>query len=138
MYYRLPQYNVPYKGAGSLRSSVGDLSHLLIAHMNNGTYKNIRILNNSTISLMHNFSSKCRGPGADYYSGYGFGWLIYNVSNMSGHDGDTFGGHGKMKWNQTNDLGLIYFWNGSNTINDLYRTMSLIVDLESELLKNIN
>jgi len=76
---RLPFYDVPDSAAGGLLTSVEDLSHFLIAHMNNGTYKSVRILNNSTVELMHTIY--CENTNSDAISfSYGFGWMFFNIS----------------------------------------------------------
>jgi CubicO group peptidase (beta-lactamase class C family) len=94
--------------AGGLFTNTNDLSKYLIAHMNGGVYKGIRILNESTIEEMH----KIQYP--DGY--YGLGWYIFkdNDSCMEGHTGQL-PGFGSMMYsystNSTEKLGIIYFWN---------------------------
>jgi hypothetical protein len=87
---------------------------------------------------MHSFNAKYIGEADDYLKAYGFGWFLYNSTNISGHNGDTIGGHVKIKWNQTNDIGLIYFWNSSigNSVLGLDERLDLTEKLETELLKN--
>jgi CubicO group peptidase (beta-lactamase class C family) len=58
--------------AASLRTSVEEFSHFLIAHMNGGMYNDVRILNESTIELMHTEHY----PLNDQGYGYGLGWII--------------------------------------------------------------
>ena len=68
-----PHYgmHVIYPSA-SMRTSVEEYSHFIIAHMNGGKYKDVRILNETTIELMH----------TTYYPmdknkwNYGLGWMI--------------------------------------------------------------
>jgi CubicO group peptidase (beta-lactamase class C family) len=136
-YIKLPRYNFPLIGAGGLRTSVEDLSHFLIAHMNNGSYKNVKILNNSTINMMHELDYYVTGPGQRIYTGFGLGWCIYNDSNISGHDGDLPAGHARMKWNKTNNLGIIYFWNSDEYPCNNYVRIGLIADLQKELIKKV-
>ena len=148
VYIKHPYYDVPLSGAGSLRTTVEDLSHFLIAHMNNGVYKGVRILNNATVCLMHNASSveddidliaiKYNIP--DYVSNYGLGWMIYNSSyyktDYSGHDGDTFGSHAIMRMNPSNKTGIIIFWNSDAKKFDGYNgPWDVWLPLEKELLK---
>ncbi|KYK27867.1 hypothetical protein AYK20_01925 [Thermoplasmatales archaeon SG8-52-1] len=133
-YMKSYTYNFPLTGAGGLRTTVEDLSHFLIAHMNNGSYKNVRILNNSTVELMHNISAVTAGR---LYYGFGLGWLIYNDTNFSGHDGDLLGGHARMKWNMPGNFGIIYFWNSDEHPGNFYDRLVILKDLEKELLKNL-
>jgi len=106
-YFSLKHYDLPYTAAGSLRTNVLDLSHFMIAHMNNGTYNGIQILNNTTVKLMHTVHGS--GPMFDY----GLGWIIFNESDGKyyGHGGSTFGGEAVMKYRVSDNVGVIYFWN---------------------------
>lgn len=55
LYLPLPYYDTKgFAGMGGIRTTLTDISHFLIMHMNNGTYKDVRILDNETINLMHN------------------------------------------------------------------------------------
>jgi CubicO group peptidase (beta-lactamase class C family) len=137
-YFKLPRYNFPLMGAGGLRTSVEDLSHFLIAHMNNGTYKNVKILENETINMMHKLDYYVTGVGKRIFTGFGLGWCIYNDSNFSGHDGDLPAGHARMKWNKTNDLGIIYFFNSDEIPCDTAKRIGILADLQKELLKNVD
>jgi CubicO group peptidase (beta-lactamase class C family) len=100
-----------YYAAGGLYSTVNDLSHFLIAHMNDGVYNGIRILKKETVELMHTIL-----PGNLIGSfWYGLGWL--NITWMgitvSGHGGGNPGVQTIMVYNQTSDVGVIYFADGS-------------------------
>ena len=111
---RFPHYDFGATGVGGLITSVEDLSHILIAHMNRGVYNGVRILNESTIKLMHtkqypnNFdeNSKCY---------HGLGWWIYpkewHTMKFEGHPGMILGGGALLWMNQSKDLGIIYFIN---------------------------
>ncbi|MBN1861032.1 MAG: beta-lactamase family protein [Candidatus Thermoplasmatota archaeon] len=95
--------------AGGLYSTVSDLSHFLIAHMNNGVYNGTRILQNDTVSLMHTFQ-----PGNSLR--YGLAWMQTQISNKltaSGHAGDLHGVDTWMLYNETDDTGIIYLANGN-------------------------
>jgi len=73
----------PQDPAGSLFSTVIDLSHLLIAHLNEGIYKERRILKKETIGEMHKLQA---GAGASG-SGMALSWF----RNM--HDGHVMLSH---------------------------------------------
>lgn len=148
VYIRYPYYDAPVSGAGGLRTTVEDLSHFLIAHMNNGVYNGVRILNNATACLMHNCSSsidfsKLIGKNysiPEYFSAYGLGWFIYNSSyykmDYSGHDGDTLGSHAIMRMNPGNKTGIIIFWNSDAKKSDEYKgPWNVWLPLEKELLE---
>jgi CubicO group peptidase (beta-lactamase class C family) len=101
--------NVSYP-AGGLRTTISDLSHYLIAHMNNGFYNGKRILKNETMELMHSVQY----PGSfDGNYTYGLCWMIWNESNETygGHSGGILGGRAEMWYRQSDNTGVIYFWN---------------------------
>ena len=111
---RIPFYNVPKSGAGGLITSVEDLSHFLIAHMNNGTYKNVKILNNSSVELMHTIYTD-NSTSSGFRFSYGLGWMFYEINGtyFQGHDGDTPGFTARKVFNEENKTGIIFFFNRS-------------------------
>jgi CubicO group peptidase (beta-lactamase class C family) len=95
--------------AGGLYSTVSDLSHFLIAHMNEGVYQDTRILEKETIELMHQIQP-------DNNIGYGLAWMQTKISprlTVTGHGGDLPGTDTWMLYNQTEDIGVIYLANGN-------------------------
>jgi CubicO group peptidase (beta-lactamase class C family) len=95
--------------AGGLYSTVEDLSHFLIAHMNEGVYQGTRILEKETVDLMHHIQP-------DNAIGYGLAWMQTKISprlTATGHGGDLPGTDTWMLYNQTEDLGVIYLANGN-------------------------
>ncbi len=95
--------------AGGLYSSVSDLSHFLIAHMNDGVYNGTRILQKETVDLMHHILP-------DNNIGYGLAWMKTQVTKhltATGHAGDLAGTDTWMLYNQTQDRGIIYLANGN-------------------------
>ncbi len=91
-----------YPGPGSVRilSTVVDLSKFLIAHMNNGVYDTVRILEESTIQLMHTTVDK----------NYGLGWN--NNALNKGYHGLTWGNWIGAAYMLTKaNMGLIVFTN---------------------------
>ena len=88
-YFRHPHYGIHILyPAITLRTSIEEYSHFIIAHMNGGMWNGIRILNESTVELMHtaHFS-----PDNKY--NYGLGWQVTNtVTEKSyGHSGGYVG-----------------------------------------------
>jgi CubicO group peptidase (beta-lactamase class C family) len=88
-YFRHPHYGIHVLyPAITLRTSIEDYSHFIIAHMNGGVWNGIRILNESTVELMHtaHFS-----PGDTY--NYGLGWQVTNkpLQKTYGHSGGYVG-----------------------------------------------
>lgn len=105
-YIPLPQYELGYfKAAGGIRSTVNDLSHFLIAHMNGGVYNDVRILNESSIDMMHNVT--------DSDGSYGLGWTSVNLGfiTIEGHPGNTYGFISGMGFNRSKNIGILLFYN---------------------------
>jgi len=103
--------------AGGLRTTISDLSHYLIAYMNNGVYNDRRILENVTIDLMHSVQYP---ESFDSEYQYGLGWMIFNLTNgevYSGHSGGIIGGRAQMWYRHSDKTGVIYFWNQYEYIN---------------------
>jgi CubicO group peptidase (beta-lactamase class C family) len=96
--------------AASMRTSIEELSHFLIAHMNGGIYKGVRILNESTVILMHTRHY----PGNKKDSGYGLGWIIRDKlfqKKEIGHSGGWPGVHTQMNFRPEDKTGIIIFTN---------------------------
>ena len=98
--------------AGGLYTTVSDLSHFLIAHMNDGVYNGTRILKKETVELMH---TPQPGNPISGILRYGLAWYHETIFGMdvSGHAGDISGADTWMLFNETEDIGVIYFANGN-------------------------
>ncbi len=81
--------------SGGLRSTVSDLSHYLIAFMNNGVYKDVRILKNETVEEMLSLQAY---PVEDTFRmpGYGLGWQIFFNNHGGGQSAERVGHNGGM------------------------------------------
>jgi CubicO group peptidase (beta-lactamase class C family) len=98
---------------GGLRTTIEDFSHFVIAHMNGGMYNDVRILNESTINLMHSQQFL-----NNYYGGikYGLGFRIWYGNVISkfrpyGHAGCGYGMTAYFGINSSNDRAVIFFMN---------------------------
>lgn len=71
--------------AGGINSTTSDMSKFMIAHLQNGAYKNQKILNEDTAKLMHekHFSNDSNLLGV----GYGFLEKDFNGRKVIGHEG---------------------------------------------------
>lgn len=109
-YFRHPQYGIyPIYPAITLRTSVEEYSHFLIAHMNGGLYKGVRILNNTTVDLMH----KAHFSPENKYN-YGLGWAIKQKAfgkTEIGHSGGYVGAHDLITMRLDKDVAVIFFSN---------------------------
>ena len=73
--------------AGAIRTTAPDMAKFMIAHLNNGTYNDTRILNTSTAQDMHRAHFT-----PDPYTKFGLGFLIGTQNNESSisHTGGTY------------------------------------------------
>ena len=120
IYIRAPKTDYTFMDpAGGMYTTVEDLSHLMIMHLNNGTYKDKKILKNSTIETMHKIHYPDSTP---YYRlRFGLGWL-FKLDNdkkeiiMEGHGGDLICFHAKMWKRMSDNTSVIYFQNSASFI----------------------
>jgi len=85
IYIKFPIFEYHCYGCGGIWTNVLDLSHFLIAYMNDGVYNGNQILKKETVKLIETLQYP------DSYDGnyrYGLGWYFWNES-----DGKTYGGH---------------------------------------------
>jgi CubicO group peptidase (beta-lactamase class C family) len=105
-YRRLVHYSwIPY-GVGNVRSTISDLSHFLIAHMNGGVWKGVRILKESTVEQMQTIQ----------YPDFGTFGLAFSFNNLDNLKKDEIIGHGgfpynKMFYRPSDKTGVILFEN---------------------------
>lgn len=104
-YYPFLHYDTLDYPASGLRTSVLDLSHFLIAHMNGGIYNGVRILNESTVGLMH----EAQGSNGRY--GLGFQISEKLTGTYIGHSGGMDGVATKMVFRPSDTVGIIFFTN---------------------------
>ena len=96
--------------AASMRTSIEELSHFLIAHMNGGKYKDVRILNESTVEMMHMRHYPPHNKGR----GYGLGWYIVDKTFRKkeiGHSGGWPGVHTQMVYRPEDETSILIFTN---------------------------
>jgi len=109
-YFRHPHYGIHIlHPAITLRTSIEEFSHFIIAFMNGGVWNNIRILEASTVALMHtaHFSPD------DKYN-YGLGWTITNKKigkDEVGHSGGYVGVHDLVTIIPEDDIAVLLFSN---------------------------
>jgi CubicO group peptidase (beta-lactamase class C family) len=106
---RQPLYSFLWAACGNLKTTVMDLSHFLIAHMNGGIYDGVRILNESTVELMHEVQYQNTNSEL-----YGLGWMISENrfgEKIYGHDGGGPGVHTRMWVHPSDNLAFMYFVN---------------------------
>ncbi len=108
-YFAHPHYGIDVlHPAITLRTSVQEFSHFLIAFMNGGRWNNVTILNESTVELMHteHFSPEDK-------NNYGLGWTIRDKDSGReiGHSGGYVGVHDLVTINEDENTAVIIFSN---------------------------
>ncbi|UCF12272.1 MAG: beta-lactamase family protein [Thermoplasmatales archaeon] len=108
-YYPFIHYNVINCPAGGLRTSVVDLSHFLIAHMNDGVYDDTQILSPESVEEMHTVQYQ----SDTYLFQYGLGFQIWTTltDTYIGHSGGLYGVATKMVFRESDNIGIIMFFN---------------------------
>ena len=116
---------IPYRntslwyGCGGYYSTVEDMSKFMFAQQNQGEYNGARILNESTVTLMHTTVGS---------SSYGLGWYTNrgqgSINNLQGHGGGPYGGF-CAKIYLRGSLGVVFLCNQGQVslaekINNLY------------------
>lgn len=111
-YLPIPNYEFVNYGVGGVRTSIHDLSHFLIANMNNGVYKGSRILKEGTIDMIRTIQFPNNQPDNLWYQ-YGLGWriMVRNGSYSLWHPGTGPGVATYINYNPSADVGLIFFVN---------------------------
>ena len=111
-YIPMPHYYFNFLfPAGGIKTTVEDLSHFLIAHLNGGVYDDVRILNESTVDLMHTQQY----PDSEW-SGYRFGlgwakWTDDYGEIYEGYSGGAPGNLAMLKIRESDNNAIIYFAN---------------------------
>jgi CubicO group peptidase (beta-lactamase class C family) len=103
-----PDMVVQLAPAGAIHSTAPDMAKFMIAHLNDGRYDNIRILNTSTAQDMHRAHFT-----PDPYTKFGLGFFMGNQNKESNinHAGDTLYFHTQcILWPERN-VGLFVSYN---------------------------
>jgi len=116
-YRRYEHPRILHYPVAGLRTSISDLSHFLIAHVNDGVYNGVRILTEESIKEMH----KIQAFGNNSFN-YGLAWTIWKYHDrevFSGHWGDyTPGFSARMMIRLRDDTAIILFVNGDRMLNN--------------------
>ncbi len=101
---------------GSMSSTAEDMARFMIAHLQDGRYKDVRILEESTARLMHEqqFTHHAQLPGL----GYAFKERFVNGERLIGHGGDIGTYSSQMILHSEDDLGFFVVY---NVFNDALR-----------------
>ncbi len=124
-YFELCNYSFYNYPDGLFKTTITELSHFMIAMMNEGKYNNHQILKPSTVSEMLTLQVKD-------YDIQGLGWKKINYGTFSfwGHSGRDPGVRTHMYFNPDTKIGIILFQNNGegSTIKLVENIYSLIIE----------
>jgi CubicO group peptidase (beta-lactamase class C family) len=110
-----------------LRTNILDMSRFVIMHLNNGTYNDVKILNESTVKLMHTIQYNSTMKMYSFNLQHGLGWLYVDIFGeiFGGYNGGAFGYCCNILTNETSNTAVLTFFNfhffrgGIHKINDM-------------------
>jgi len=109
IYYPIPYVDIGYS-YGGLKTSINDFSHYILAYINEGMWKDFRLLKKSTIDMMLTIQFE----NTSRYNRQGIGWQRfggYRNSSRYGHVGHVPGGSGAIFMNIDENYAQIFFIN---------------------------
>jgi CubicO group peptidase (beta-lactamase class C family) len=108
-------YNRGLIPAGYLISSAEDMTHYLIAQLNDGRYRRAAVLSPAGIAELHR--PAVATPAAD--TSYGMGWFVGPVNGIPAvfHQGETFTYHANVVLVPRNKQGVIVLMNAENSLD---------------------
>jgi CubicO group peptidase (beta-lactamase class C family) len=107
------QYNPSQMPSGYMISSAEDMSHFLIAQLNDGQYGDFHLLDAKTVASM-----QVPGISRGRDGGYGFGWVIAPVGDVPAvwHDGVNNNYHSLLLMQPQNKRGVVILMNSFNIV----------------------
>jgi CubicO group peptidase (beta-lactamase class C family) len=107
------QYNPSQLPSGYMISSAEDMSHFLIAQLNDGRYGDDRLLKADTVASM-----QVAGTDRGQDGGYGYGWVIAPKGDVPAvwHDGVNNSYHSLLLMQPQNKRGVVILMNSFNIV----------------------
>jgi CubicO group peptidase (beta-lactamase class C family) len=111
-------YNRGLLPAGYLISSAEDMTHYLIAQLNDGRYKDTALVSSAGMLEMHHPAV----PTGVTDTFYGMGWFVGPINGISAihHQGETFNFHANMILLPDSQMGIVVLINGENSMDLLF------------------
>lgn len=131
-YQRYIHFTILDYPCGGLRTTIADLSHFLIAHLNGGMYREVRLLSAQNTSLMHEIQFE-NSTGNTFQYGLGFQIWEDATGTWVGHTGDLPGVASYMAFRNGESCGAMFFCNKKVvTLRDRVAFMTLIACMQSK------
>lgn len=124
---------------GGVRTSALDLAKFMMAHMNNGWYRNTKILSSNSVWKMQAIQWSGRRPNGLYRtSGLSFHVTRNLVEGirLTGHSGRAYGFQGTMYFDPRSNSGIVLLMNGGDYYRD-ERGITEFHDIEVSLYRLI-
>ncbi len=108
-------YNRGLVPAGYLISNAEDMSHYLVAQMNNGRYRSASVLSPEGVDELHRPAVQTPETGTSY----GMGWFVGPINGIPAihHQGETFNFHANAVLVPRSRTGVIVLINAENSID---------------------
>lgn len=120
--YTVGDNGVIFAPQGGLRASSNDLAKFMMAHQFEGTYRQSRILNDTTVARMHNLIWNYNGSNGNNYFGVFNSYALGNHTtsdllrgkNLIGHPGEAYGLISDMYFSKYDKFGIVFITNGGS------------------------
>ncbi len=137
---------------GSLRVSAEELSRILQALMNEGSYNGIQILSPESVETMRSMAWSYDGTNGNNYFGLFREWglgvhrttnttgedVVFPGEVMLGHPGEAYGLISDMYWSETVPFGFVWMTNGYHPgFSYDFGTSSTYYSVEEELFQDL-
>ena len=108
-------YNRGLVPAGYLISDAEDMSHYLIAQLNNGRYRSASVLSPEGVDELHRPAVQTPETGTSY----GMGWFVGPINGIPAihHQGETFNFHANAVLVPGSRTGVIVLMNAENSVD---------------------
>jgi len=108
-------YNRGILPAGYLISSAEDMTHYLIAQLDDGSYDGTTVLSPAGTAQMH----QAAAPTSIADTSYGMGWFVGPVNGLSAvfHQGETFTYHANIVLLPSRHEGVVVLMNAENSVD---------------------
>ena len=121
-------------GGGGIRTTLDDMSHFLIMNMNNGSYKNKTILNETTMKMMHNtiYPDEIYTKWHPYT--HGFAWYSTEEygEELMGHGGGAVGYDCMIVMNKTTKTGIVLL--STKIISRFFYNLNYVLSHDSRII----
>lgn len=130
----IPYSHIHFIPSGALNSTAVDMSHFMIAHLQNGKFENERILTEKTSKFMHSqkFTSHEDFPG----TAYGFFERFHNGLHLIEHNGGMDGFHSNFHLLPSENTGIFISANSDSGYSLIHEFIDEYLDFAYPSGKN--